>query len=105
MSRRLMGSVAVGAAVCCWFVVVGLYAQSQEPAHDSAAEFRKSVLPVLSKHCFGCHSDRLKTADLSFEIFRDPNLALKRPQIWDKVREKLMAGRQPAFRKPSLRLC
>jgi hypothetical protein len=58
-------------------------------------EFQRQVLPVLSKTCISCHSDRATTAGLSFESFRDAASASKTPQLWQKVLDKLTAGQMP----------
>src|SRR5262249_11686360 len=58
-------------------------------------DFPKTVLPVLAKNCFGCHNAKLNTANLNLEVFKDPSLAAKKPEVWEKVRDKLSAGLMP----------
>ena len=62
------------------------------PAND---EFQRHVLPVLSKTCVTCHSDRARMAGLSFESFRDVASASTAPEVWQKVLDKLNAGLMP----------
>jgi PAS domain-containing protein len=49
----------------------------------------------LSKTCVTCHSDRARTAGLSFEPFRDVASASSAPEVWQKVLDKLNAGQMP----------
>jgi len=57
--------------------------------NTSQPEFRNSVLPFLSKNCFACHSDKVKTANLSLEY---PDAST---EVWEKVLDKLSTGRMP----------
>jgi hypothetical protein len=52
-------------------------------------------LPVLTKSCVGCHNDRAQTGGLSFETFRDATTASQKPELWQKVLDKLNAGQMP----------
>ena len=40
---------------------------------------------LLTRYCVGCHSDRLKTADLSLQAVDLDNIA-RDAAIWEKVR-------------------
>src|SRR5882672_1989200 len=64
-------------------------------AQLSGDEFQRAVLPVLSKNCLSCHSDRLHTGNLSLEAFSDGTLAAQKPDVWQKVLDKLTAGQMP----------
>lgn len=72
----------------------GLFA-GQSESQATVDEFQQTVLPVLSKNCLGCHSDRLHTGNLSLEPFRDATLAPRKPDIWQTVLAKLTAGQMP----------
>src|SRR5689334_3819182 len=70
--------------------------QGQDPARASSEEFQQSVLPVLSKNCLGCHSDRVHSGGLSLEAFRtDPSLVTQKHDVWVKVLDKVKAGTMP----------
>jgi hypothetical protein len=89
MFRRLAGIlVACGATCLC---------QNLDDARTTAltAEFQKSVMPVLSARCAGCHSSQLKTGGLNLEQFRNASLALQQIEIWKKVRDRVTAGTMP----------
>jgi len=58
-------------------------------------EFQQQVLPVLTKTCISCHNDRLQTGGFSFEPFRDAATASQKPELWQKVLDKLSAGKMP----------
>src|SRR5262249_1531022 len=66
--RALIGAVTCGAA---------------------AAQDLTGVLPFLSKNCLACHSDKVRTANLSLE---SPGNSTP---VWEKVLDKLSTGRMP----------
>jgi hypothetical protein len=85
MFRQLAGILAVcGAASFC---------QSSDEAR--VTEFQKSVLPVISTRCAGCHSAQLKSGKLNLEQFRNASLAPQQIEMWKKVRDRLSAGTMP----------
>src|SRR5205823_4186686 len=49
---------------------------------------------LLNRYCVTCHSDRLKTAGLSFEAL-DPAQPDADPRVWEKVVRKLRGGLMP----------
>lgn len=65
-------------------LLTGLAALAQ-PSHD--AEYAQRIAPFLARHCAGCHNEQVKLANLS--------LAHPTPAIWEKVLDKLSAGRMP----------
>lgn len=73
----------------------GLRGQATVSAGGDAAAFRATVEPVLSRHCLACHNDKLKTANLNFELYRDGDAAVKHPEVWSKVLAMLSAGKMP----------
>ena len=81
MLGRLAGILAVcgGACLC----------------QDLAADFQKSVMPVLSARCVGCHSAQLKSCNLNHDQFRNQLLAPQQVAVWKSVRNRLTAGTMP----------
>jgi len=67
----------------------------QSAAQEITEEFQRDVLPVLSKSCLGCHSDRLRTGNFSLEPFQEPGRAPQTPEMWQKVLDKVVAGQMP----------
>jgi hypothetical protein len=92
-SRRLLGGLFV-----CAVVVGGLATRStlgQAPPQASPEAFQKTVVPVLSKSCLGCHNDRARLGNFSLQPYADPSTALTHPEVWQKVLDKLAAGEMP----------
>jgi len=81
---------AIGSGLFTGATVEG---QSRTPAGTDG--FREDVLPVLSKNCLRCHSDRQQAGKLSLEGFRDGALASERPEVWQKVLDKITTGQMP----------
>ncbi|PWU04044.1 MAG: hypothetical protein C5B51_17615, partial [Terriglobia bacterium] len=92
VNGKLLGMFAVSAMVCAPVAV--LHAQASA-AKGLPADFGQSVLPVLAKNCFSCHSEKLATANLNLEAFRNSNLAPQRPEVWEKVLDKLRSAKMP----------
>ena len=85
--------LAVSAAIASGvFTGSSLLGQSASPV---AGEFEQDVMPVLSKHCVRCHSDRQQTGKLSLEGFRDSAAARQHPEVWQKVLDKITTGQMP----------
>src|SRR6185369_14799067 len=61
----------------------------------SAAAAQDAVQAVLARHCFACHNDKVKTANLSLE---HPGLT---PAVWEKILDKLGSGRMPPQGSPA----
>ena len=73
---------------------------SADSRKQHAATFRKTVRPFLSDNCVFCHNKTLKMADLQLDAIRTPRAALKRGEVWEKVREKLLRGEMPPEGRP-----
>src|SRR6266545_3656422 len=69
----------VGAVACC----------------TAAAQDLTGVLPFLSRNCFACHSDKVKTANLSLETPGNSTA------VWERVLDKLSTGRMPPPGSPA----
>jgi cytochrome c553 len=85
--------------VLCLVVATGasrVTLRGQDPARAANDEFQQTVLPVISKNCLGCHSDRVHTGGLSLEVFKnDPSLVMQKHDVWVKVLDKVKAGTMP----------
>ncbi len=94
VGRRLTLALAVCVAVGAG--LAGGAVQGQDPSRAAADDFQQTVLPVLTKNCFSCHSDRVHSGGLSLEAFRnDPALIAQRHEVWSKVLDKVKAGTMP----------
>jgi hypothetical protein len=83
------GPVAQGSSGA---VAQGLSPAPQSPAVDA---FEQHVLPVVSKNCLRCHSDRQQAGKLSLERFQTAAAASERPEVWQKVLDKITSGQMP----------
>ena len=63
-------------------------------ADDSS--FQKTVQPFISKHCIACHNEKLKSGNLNLSA-----VAASQGEVWDKVLEKLNAGKMPPLGQPA----
>src|SRR3954447_3011690 len=86
---------------CVWPVVALLSVVSLN-AQSPDASFTNSVQPVLAKHCFSCHNQKLAMAKLDLASFGDSNTAAGQPHVWEKVREKVSARQMPPAGQPPL---
>lgn len=57
--------------------------------------FRKAVQPFLEANCYPCHSGDVPMASLDLAAFTSQAAAEKKLEVWEKVREKLTAGKMP----------
>src|SRR4051812_4532144 len=69
--------------------------QSRPQAAATGQIFNSRVQPFLAKNCFACHSEKVSTASLNLQAFTDQGSAEKKPEVWDKVRDKLVSGKMP----------
>jgi mono/diheme cytochrome c family protein len=77
------------AILLIFLAVMALHAQR------TPDEFQQQVLPVLTKNCVGCHNDRAEAGGFSFESLKDAAAASQKPELWEKVLDKLRAGLMP----------
>src|ERR1700712_5657077 len=76
---------------------LGLKGQARQEA-----SFQNSVQPFLAKNCYACHSQKIKMADLNLELLHDSASAGKRPELLDKIVEKLTTGKMPPAGRPAV---
>jgi len=63
-------------------------------AQDSnTPEYRSTIQPVLTKHCFSCHNSKVKSGEVNLE---EPTVL-----VWEKVLDKLSTGRMPPPGSPA----
>lgn len=100
LRRRVAWALALGMAAGSGLAVRTL--AGQDLPQPPAEAYQQTVLPVLQKNCFSCHSDRMHAGNLSLEAFRDPTAALEHQDVWVKVLDKLKAGTMPPRSMPPL---
>jgi hypothetical protein len=57
--------------------------------------FKKTVQPFLSSNCYACHSGNVPMGNLNLAAFTSEATAEAKPDVWEKVLEKLKAGKMP----------
>lgn len=88
-----MGVLALGGASI-------LLSQSSVSRASSGTTFSKDVQPFLAKNCYACHNDKAATAGLDLSAFTSDDAVKRRPEIWQKVLDKLQTGRMPPPGQP-----
>lgn len=101
----ILGTAGVLAALGCVTVLLGQGSPSQSSAAQAAStpgesSFSKDVQPFLAKNCYLCHNEKLATANLNLKAFTSDDSAEGKPEVWDKVQEKLSAGKMPPAGRP-----
>ncbi len=69
------------------------------PAEAQAPSGPELLESTLKRHCLTCHSDRVRTADLSLEAL-DVSQAGEHAEVWEKVISKLRTRSMPPAGRP-----
>ena len=81
----------------CWLLVAVGSAFAGPPATPAAAPAFDADAPhrvLISRHCLGCHNNRLKTAGLELDAVLEQHAGADRA-TWEKVLRKLRARQMP----------
>ncbi len=72
----------------------------QSADKEPIANFDNDIMPVLKKHCMGCHNDKRKSG--GFNLAKYKNLAdiKKDLKTWERVADNLRTGDMPPPGKP-----
>src|SRR5260370_997197 len=100
MHRRTIYLSAAFALLVSLALVQAISGQAPNPARAQET-YQKTVLPVLSKNCFGCHNEKLQTAGLNLEAYRDSSAAVKQTNVWANVLNKVSTGQMPPAGSPA----
>lgn len=97
LSQRRLWLTLWAVVLVCIPWVCSLRGQNADGAgiRPEATSYQKEIQPFLAKNCYLCHNEKLNTASLNLEAYRDAGLALQQTQVWRKVLEKLSAGKMP----------
>jgi len=75
---------------------LGVAADSAKPPEPVNAEaFAKTVKPVLSKSCFGCHNKSLASGGLDVSAFFAPASVKEHREGWERILQKIDTGEMP----------
>jgi Protein of unknown function (DUF1592)/Protein of unknown function (DUF1588)/Protein of unknown function (DUF1587)/Protein of unknown function (DUF1585)/Protein of unknown function (DUF1595)/Planctomycete cytochrome C len=85
--------------------ILGLAAGSRIVSAEpkaSQAEFDQTVRPFITKNCYACHNEKVRTADLNLGEFKTAASMVADPETWEKVTHRLQDGTMPpkGFPKP-----
>lgn len=70
------------------------------PRPDLAADFAKTVRPLLRKHCLACHSTKAHKGDLDLERFASLETVRKDLHAWQQVADQITIGEMPPRTRP-----
>jgi mono/diheme cytochrome c family protein len=91
MRRRVLACVVIVSAMCMASDDTRAVARSQSTTPASATAEAKAT---LMQYCVTCHSNRVRTADLSIESL-DPARVSADADAWERVVRKLRVGAMP----------
>src|SRR5260370_37902777 len=100
MHRRTVYLSAAFALLVCLALVQAISGQAPNTARTQET-YQKTVLPVLSRNCFACHNEKLQTAGLNLEAYRDSTVAIKLTNVWVNVLNKVLTGQMPPAGSPA----
>jgi hypothetical protein len=87
-----------GAWICIVVCGFALSAIGDEPS--GAAQFHKTIQPILEQYCFDCHADGADKGHVAFDEFKSDQAALEDRELWSKALKNLRAGLMPPSKKP-----
>ena len=101
--RRSVFGIAVAVGVWLAASMNAVSGQSAAPSPAAPANTTAQQRALLDKYCVTCHSDRMKTANLSLQGLDLAKVA-DHAEVWEKVIRKLRAGVMPppGVPRPSL---
>jgi len=65
-----------------------------------AAEFHKTIQPILQNYCYDCHGDGANKGNVAFDQFKSDQAALENRDLWWKALKNVRAGIMPPANKP-----
>lgn len=66
----------------------------------AAPDFKGTAVSFMKKHCYECHGEKTKKADLDLSRFKDEASLLKEHKLWKGVLHQVNAGEMPPKKKP-----
>ena len=86
LARRSVCASAILGLFLLGFANTGTGAEQPDPSFDS------SIQPFLKKNCYGCHNQKLRTADLDLTGLK---ALADDPDHWEKVSHRIQDGTMP----------
>ncbi|HEY7426943.1 MAG TPA: DUF1592 domain-containing protein [Gemmataceae bacterium] len=75
-------------------------ASSAPPKEQAEASFARDVVPFLRQHCYRCHGNGKKRADLALDKYQDDESILKDRKVWENVLHMVRTGEMPPKKRP-----
>ena len=69
-------------------------------ASAAAPDFKGTAVAFMKKHCYECHGEKSKKADLDLTKFKDAATILKEQKHWKSVLHQVNTGEMPPKKKP-----
>jgi hypothetical protein len=66
----------------------------------AASDFKGTAVSFMKKHCYECHGEKTKKADLDLSRFKDEASLLKEHKLWKGVLHQVNTGEMPPKKKP-----
>ncbi|HEV3256534.1 MAG TPA: DUF1592 domain-containing protein [Gemmataceae bacterium] len=63
------------------------------------ATFAGQIAPLLKTYCTRCHGGERPRAGMALDVYADDASAVKNPDVWDKVADKVRSGEMPPGRR------
>ncbi len=69
-------------------------------ASAAAPDFKGTAVAFMKKHCYECHGEKSKKADLDLTKFKDAATILKEQKHWKSVLHQVNTGEMPPKKQP-----
>ncbi len=64
------------------------------------AGYEKSIAPLLSRYCYGCHGNGKQKGDVSLDSWKDPSARDSDKKLWERVLQVVQTHEMPPESKP-----
>src|ERR1019366_6300556 len=101
--QRSGALITISLAGLCSVAFVAVSAGQNTTAKAAAGAggpFAEGGQPLLSNNCYPCHSGNVPMGNLNLAAFNSEATAEGKPEVWEKVLEKLKAGKMPPPGQP-----
>src|SRR5262245_13109634 len=75
-------------------------ASSAPPKERPEASFSRAGVPFLTQHCYRCHGNGKKRADLALDKYQDDESIVKDRKVWENVLHMVRTGEMPPKKQP-----
>ncbi len=83
------------ACVVATAAIAGGVAAEVKPVAPAAADFHKTIEPLLVRYCYDCHGDGMAKGKVAFDELDTEAKILSSHELWSKVLKNVRAGLMP----------